>query len=240
MKKNLLLLFLVAFSFTGLKAQLNQFPYDTGSLGSNDSFQVPEWMTREDGTTPNYTLKGSLNPKEELADAFYAALGVDPAGKNAYGIVLPRNNEDASRAIVLDLANCGSITVNFWGTGGRGILIENSVNNQTAWTGNGSYIVGEVTLELNVNEPVKITLKPSGSSEGSTSTGDTFINQIKITGAGATSGIDENLNEKQVVAVEYYDFLGKRLNDGVNNGLMIKKSIYEDGSVNSQKILIRK
>ena len=156
---------------------LEDFPYETGKLSTNSSFELPLWMS---GEGYNYTYKSADFTTRE---AFATALGTTADAGGANGIRIAKSVDDiipTGSNITMYMAECDSIYLTCWGTGGRGMMITNDVTGDTIHSGNNSYTLVEVAAKLGINQPVHVKLSPTGKTRDSYSTGDTYINELKI------------------------------------------------------------
>ena len=238
MKKKLLFAIALFGMSLGVNAQLSSFPYDSGLLGPQEvEKEMPEWMkvTTDGVELTQATLTERTGLAADRSEAFYAGVGIPLGTTSARGIKLSKSDGNPGSALVLNLTKCGTVTATAWGTGGRGLEISNSVNASKSWAGAGSYTVVEVSAELNIDQPVTVYLKPTGNSEGSVSTGDTFIGSIKVTAPGGGASIIDIDFGKIPASVQYYNLLGAEVDENTN-GFVVVKTTYEDGSVSTSKV----
>ncbi len=217
--------------------------YDSKMLSANASFIAPDWMRANGNTSDSVAVIAAkkVTVAEAKAAAFYGALNLTStlAEFTVYGIKIAQN-DDRTSYMTLDLQSCESVTVTYWGTGGRGMLIENDANASTVTTSAASYVVGTASLDVKSTGPVKVKLTPR-NDKGAASTGDTFINQIIITQKSKTNSAivaPSNVDKGEPIAVEYYDITGRKALPQAK-GVLIKKSTFSDGSVETGKIYLK-
>ena len=143
--------------------------YDTGKMGPLTSWEAPaffgghDWAFGFTGTA----FSGRANMCEWC--------GVENE-QDVYAIVVQINGQ-----VVLDLPNCDSIYVEWWGTGQRGIKITSSLNDNYAWKAlEGNRPGGKAGLRVHSADSVRIFLNPTKLDMDVLPTGPTFIERIKI------------------------------------------------------------
>lgn len=231
MKKQLLVV--AAFIVATFSANAQVLPYSSGNISLNQDFTLPDFWTGNCTTM----LKNGLDTTKDGYAEFAAGIGIAVDATEAFTIRMAKTEGEGYSE--LTLPSCGTITLVCWGTGGRGMAIrkDSKDGELLGWNGGGGYRAISVEATVNSTEPIKIFLVPTGATEGSASTGDTFISEITIT-SGPTTGINDLDLDKKVVAVEYYSVTGLKFEEA-QQGLNIVKTTYEDGSVKTTKAFIK-
>ncbi len=214
--------------------------YDSGNLATNANYIAPDWITTDKGAA---TIIKKTGLKKDAATAFYSTLGIPSGSEEAYALAINKTQDGTSKEIfdtwmMLNLSGFQPtlVTIQYWGTGGKGIQMTSGTAN--AWSGNKSYVVGEVSLDVSaLASPVSVKLVPTGEKQTDYSTGDAFINRIVIKGKKAPNAINStSASDKVVVSTQYYNLLGAKVY-AFTSGIIIEKSIYEDGTSSSKKVL---
>lgn len=109
-------------------------------------------------------------------------------------------------------------------------------------------LIYKKTINFTGNEPIQVKLLSNGSNGTGSSATNLYVYDIVAVYTGESSGIDQSeVAQKAVASKVYYDLTGKQILSTttvdakpVLDGIVVEKTVYEDGSTSVKKVVLNK
>lgn len=241
---------LFALAFAAAVCSVNAQNYDSGKMGApgfdGANLEMPTWFTGNNHVSPKAKSGIDGTVKETWAE-FCAALGYTETPTAAidiwyYGIKKQTTdpastNENPLSYIKADIPAAGTLSIDFYATGGTGMQIRKTLTDPASIASeNYGNSFTPLKVSYTATAPETVYLVPMKDAAGTLTSGDCMFSQVKF--VSGTSGIASSTSDNAIVSSDFFSITGIQLSTP-ERGINIEKTTYADGTVKTTKLYFK-